>query len=365
MKRSEQWADHPLTSRVRGAALKPGADSLGTNRSTETLDNSPRVGNGRGCPSRRYLPTGSIDSLITAMLTEREPVSGVFQRIADRLGWTSKAVVRRAEQLHLYQPKRLQLWTPNHVALLHQSCLEGLLDHQIRDRFKERFQQDWSLSAIKAKRYKLGLVSHNADLSCLLSRRQKRYWPTDQIDESIRACFSRKYEHVGALRSAAKSTGWSTAAIVRRARELGLSHARNEAEWSTGEEELLETFAFQSPVSIQTKLNRQFGTHRTLTAIEAKRQRMNLLNNLDGMNLRQLAEALGVAKITVHRWLDCGRIRGLVRFPHLQEVGRHMWFFPTPEIRRFILENLECVDLGRVEKHWFVSVVRGSYRRRR
>ncbi len=121
----------------------------------------------------------------------------------------------------------------------------------------------------------------------------------------------------------------------------------------------------QSPVSIQTKLNRQFGTHRTLTAIEAKRQRMNLLNNLDGMNLRQLAEALGVAKITVHRWLDCGRIRGLVRFPHLQEVGRHMWFFPTPEIRRFILENLECLDLGRVVKHWFVSVVRGSYRRRR
>jgi len=294
---------------------------------------------------------------MTKVLMEQGPRKGVFQEIALTIGWTSKAVVHRAQELQLYEPRRLQVWTPDHVALLHECCLADLSDHQIRDRFRERFQQDWSLSAIKSKRQKLGLVSKDGDLSALLSRRNRKYWPTDPVDEMIRACFSRKYERLGSLRNAAKCTGWPATAIVRRARELGLSHARNDTRWSTGEEELLQGFAFQSPEAIQAKLRRQFGTHRTLTAIEAKRQRMNLLHNLDGMNLRQLAEALGVAQKTVHRWLDSARIRGILRLPHLQAVGRHVWFFPTPEIRRFILENLECLDLGRVEKHWFVSIV--------
>jgi transcriptional regulator with XRE-family HTH domain len=166
-----------------------------------------------------------------------------------------------------------------------------------------------------------------------------------------------KYERLGALRNAARCTGWSTAVIERRARELGLCHARNDTRWSTEEEELLQDIAFQSPEAIQAKLRHRFGTHRTLTAIEAKRQRMKLLQNLDGMNLRQLAEALGVAQKTVHRWLDSRRIRGILRFPELQAVCRHVWFFPTPEIRRFIFENLDCLDLSRVEKYWFVSVV--------
>ncbi len=120
---------------------------------------------------------------------------------------------------------------------------------------------------------------------------------------------------------------------------------------------MLEEVGFQSPETIQKKLETQFGIHRTLTAIEAKRQRMQITANMDGLNLSQLADALGVTKRTVARWLERRRIRAVLRFPHLQSVNRHVWFFHNAEIRRFILQNLECIDLCRVEKQWFVSIL--------
>ena len=180
---------------------------------------------------------------------------------------------------------------------------------------------------------------------------------TPEIDETIRRAFARKYRDGGALRNAARTTDWPQSAVARRARELGLSHARSEVRWSDAEERLLEQLAFQAPETIQIHLQRRFGVHRTLTAIETKRQRLRLLGNLDGMNLRQLADALGVAKRTVDHWLAAGLIRGILRFPELQPVNRHVWFFPNGEIRRFILAHLEAIDLGRVEKFWFVDLL--------
>src|ERR1019366_7089868 len=112
----------------------------------------------------------------------------------------------------------------------------------------------------------------------------------------------------------------------------------NEVRWTDDEERLLEELAYQAPQTIQVHLNKRLGTHRTLTSIEAKRQRLGLLKNLDGTNLRQLAEAFGVAQKTVDRWLAGGWIRGILRFPELQAVNRHVWFFPNDEIRRFIIQ---------------------------
>jgi len=257
----------------------------------------------------------------------------------------------------LYRPKKLRQWTPDHLTLLHDACAAGLTDEEIQARLRERFKEEWPTGAIKTKRQKIGLVAKGADLSELLSRRNRKYWPTPEIDETIRRCFARKYQDGGALASAARETGWTKNAVVQRARELGLSHARNEVRWTDAEERLLEELAHQSPQTIQIHLREKFGVSRTLTSIEAKRQRLGLLSNLDGMNLRQLAEALGVAKKTVDRWLSGGWIRGILRFPELQAVNRHVWFFPNAEIRRFIIEHLVAVDLARVEKYWFVDLL--------
>jgi hypothetical protein len=114
---------------------------------------------------------------------------------------------------------------------------------------------------------------------------------------------------------------------------------------------------FQSLTTIQAHLKNRLGSNRTLTAIAAKMTRNAVRQNLGGMNLAQLADALGVAKGTLRQWLNRGLIRAILCSPELQLINRHTWFFPDAEIRRFILTHLEYIDLCRVEKVWFVDIL--------
>jgi transposase len=249
------------------------------------------------------------------------------------------------------------IWAAEHITALREFCSNGLSDQEIQKGLQERFQREWSIRAIRTKRFRLRLVGQGSQLARILSQRHRKYWPTEEIDGILKECFAGKYTGRGAIRTAQQRTKWPPQAIVRRARELGLSHPRDTARWSPDEEALLEKIAYQSPRTVQRQLERRLGIHRTLTAIEAKRQRMRLPKNLDGMNLNELAEALGVGNKTIWKWLETGKIRGLLRFPELQSVNRHVWFFPNREIRHFITAHLELIDLARVEKWWFVDML--------
>jgi TfoX/Sxy family transcriptional regulator of competence genes len=221
-----------------------------------------------------------------------------------------------------------------------------------------------TLSSIKTKRGKLGIVRRGSDLAKYWSLQRRKWHHTDAIDEAIRKAFQHKYERRGCVRAAVKATGWPEHAVFRRAVELGLTSAWSEVPWSEPEEELVSELAWQSPAVVQDQIKKRFGKHRTQSSIIAKRNRLKCMKNLDGLTHSGLEEALGVGQRMVDRWLESGKIRGILRFPENQAIGRSVWFFPHWEVRRFIMENLEEIDLARVEKHWFVDLIASGEKKR-
>lgn len=295
--------------------------------------------------------------MLRTALKQSKAGSGALREAARSSGWPEKAVARRARELKLYKPAKLKEWSPKELKRLHELAEAGASDEEIQETLNREFRAQRVLGAIKAKRQKLGLVLSREDASAYFSQLRRKYWPTEEIDETIREVYASS-KGAGALRTLQERLGWPSAPIIRRVRELGLSKPRGDGmPWSDAEEALLEQVGYQSVQAIQGHLAKQLGVHRTLSAIQMKLQRGRVRQSLGGMNLAQLADALGVAKKTVDRWLAAGQIRAILRFPELQPVNRHVWFFPNQEIRRFILAHLESIDLCRVEKYWFVDLL--------
>lgn len=120
--------------------------------------------------------------------------------------------------------------------------------------------------------------------------------------------------------------------------------------WSQKEDDLLARFGYQSPKVLQRFLMEELGSRRTLNAVRRRIYEMRIHSNLDGLKIDEMPAAFGVDVKTVRRWLESGAIRA-VRRKGLD------WFFPRREIRRFVLHYLEDIDLGKVEKVWFVDLL--------
>jgi hypothetical protein len=323
--------------------------------STWTSDSCPKPY--RGGSKRKFQPTAEIDELICTALKQSKVGSGALREAARLSGWPEKAVARRARELKLYKPAKLREWTPRELKRLHELAESGAADELVQQTLKQEFRVQRTIRSIKTKRQKLGLVFSREDASAYFSQTRRKYWPTQEIDEAIREVYGAS-KGAGALKLLQERLGWPSAPIIRRVRELGLSTPRGDGmPWSDAEEALLVEVGYQSVQAIQVHLAKRLGVHRTLSAIQMKLQRGRVRQSLGGMNLAQLADALGVAKKTVDRWLAAGHIRAILRFPELQAVNRHVWFFPNQEIRRFILAHLESIDLCRVEKFWFVDLL--------
>ena len=315
------------------------------NSGTSGIENMPVW---RGGKRRKWQHTPQIDAKISAGFKDGRGVEKAISSLAEELGWNDKAVRRRAKELRVYQPKAAEkAWGEDELKILQD--FEAFSTTVVLKRLEaEGFIR--TRSSVNSKRRDLHLEPKNPQA-------RRKYQATETIDEAIRQAFGKKYDRLGCIRNAMRATGWPDNAVSRRACELGLTHPRSDVPWTDEEEQVLAEFAHQSIPSIQLHLKQRLGKHRTFSSISVKRTRMGLLKNLHGMDLRHLSEALGFGQVMVRRWLDAGKIRAILRFPELQSVGRHIWFFPNEEIRRFILANIEVIDLARVEKFWFVDLI--------
>lgn len=303
----------------------------------------------RGGRNRKWKHNDSIDAAIRAGFALTRGAEKTIACLVEELGWPDRAVRRRAQELKVYRPdKNRGRFSEAEIDILRAASVFST--NVVMKRLEDAGFGGHTRSSVNSKRARLGLEPVNKEA--------RRVWQSSPaIDEAISQAFGKKYERLGSIRNAMKATGWPQHAVVRRAVELGLTHPRSDIPWTEAEEKLLEKYAYQSLPSIQIHLRRDLGKHRTQSSIATKRGRMALLGNLHGMDLTALADALGVGGATVRRWLEGGAIRAILRFPELQAVGRHVWFFPNEEIRRFILEHVEMIDLTRVEKFWFVDLV--------
>jgi hypothetical protein len=160
--------------------------------------------------------------------------------------------------------------------------------------------------------------------------------------------------------------------ILRRAVCLGLTVVRERYRWSREELDVLEHVAHLSVEHIQKKLAPLAppGVKRTRAAIIRQIHENRLRTNLDGLNHEHLANALGIAVETLHKY----RIEGLIKsHGRLESLDLHKmtgpkitlrapWFYSNEEIRRFVCLNPNLFNLGRVAKEWFIDLLRdGRY----
>jgi transposase-like protein len=176
--------------------------------------------------------------------------------------------------------------------------------------------------------------------------------------------YSRNKYGGNANRMIAKAFGVSPNVTYARAVQLGLIHSRERYRWLQTELDVVEKYAHCALETIQRKLTGVSPHKRTRTAIARQIARLRLRSSLDGLNHTQLAQALGVADSTLHKWRQDKLIKAH-RLPSLdQHKGAHdiylqaPWYYSHMEIKRFVFRFPSLIDLRKVNQLWFIELVR-------
>jgi hypothetical protein len=146
--------------------------------------------------------------------------------------------------------------------------------------------------------------------------------------------------------------------ISRRARLIKAYEPRvKELPWSARELHILELNAMYVPEVIQRKL-RARGFRRSVAGIDIKRDRMRFKEQQEPCSARAVSRCFGIDTHTVLSWIAKGWLKaahkGTKRHGH---QGGDEWIIKDKDIRNFIIDNIGVVDLRKVDKWWFVSVL--------
>jgi hypothetical protein len=193
----------------------------------------------------------------------------------------------------------------------------------------------------------------------LVSKRP-RVWPaiTPYLHERIKRLYLYKRGCSGAVREFSESVGMPRWKISRYALEQGwTSKQPKEPNWSETELAVMERNAHHCPGVIQRKL-KAAGFQRSVVGIVLKRRRMRMLQNLEGMSATQLALCLGEDIHFVTRNIRLGELKAQRRqTERTPQQGGDTYLIREKHIREFILNNLNTIDLRKVDKYWFVDLL--------
>lgn len=149
--------------------------------------------------------------------------------------------------------------------------------------------------------------------------------------------------------------------ITRRAQSLGLiTKNRKEPDWSARELKILESQARFSPETIRLKLKKQ-GFARSVVGIVMKRKRMRFLQNLGGQTANSLSQCFGIDRKTIGRWISKGYLKTKKRNTNRTSAqGGDAYYIKDRWVRDFIVENIDMIDIRKVDKYWLVDLLAGG-----
>jgi len=191
-------------------------------------------------------------------------------------------------------------------------------------------------------------------------RYKRRHIPTPIIDAAVRDAYRKQRQGSRtALTAVARQIGWSRNAVCKRGAELGITRTK-ERPWTLAEQDVLEQFGHLAPSGIQRKLAAK-GFQRSIAAIQIKLNRNRIKQNLNGYSANSLGDALGVNVHKILVWIRRGSLKAERRGTDRRECqGGDTWWITDRAVRRFVLHMPEEIDLGRVEKIWFLDVITGG-----
>lgn len=181
---------------------------------------------------------------------------------------------------------------------------------------------------------------------------------TADLDEKLLAAWP-TLAGKGSFKTFCEEIGVARHTVGRRAEILGLAMPRfKEPEWSDAEKALLRNHG-ASTVDYLTNLFRQHGYQRSTNSIRNQLKRF-AVDRTDRRNFSGTAAArlLGLDNKTTTQWCVQGLIKADRRGTHrLPQQGGDAWLIPRAELRRFVIENLERIDIRKVDKYDFVDLL--------
>jgi len=187
-----------------------------------------------------------------------------------------------------------------------------------------------------------------------------RKWPpvTPALHNEIKRLYQRKEDCSGEVAAFAKRHGLPRWKVTRYAQEKGWCRKqKKEPDWSAGELNILKRHARHHPHHIRMVLKKN-GYTRSINGIAIKRKRMRMLQDLGGDSANRLAMCLGIDRGGVIRAIKAGKLKAERRIQErTPQQGGNAWFIREKDIRDYLIENINEIDLAKVDKYWFVDIL--------
>ena len=182
-----------------------------------------------------------------------------------------------------------------------------------------------------------------------------KYLFTPEMDNEIRHTYAINTDNSPRLINLAKKLNMPRWALYQRALKIGaVTSSQQKKKWTDQEITILKKNAHYAPLTIRKRLERA-GFQRSLASIVLKRKRMRLFSNLEGMSACLCAEFLGVDLHWVLKHIKSGFLKGeVIRY---DREGKVNYYVREKDIRKFIINHPELIDLRKVEKYYFIELL--------
>ncbi|RAI39090.1 hypothetical protein [Rhodoplanes roseus] len=187
--------------------------------------------------------------------------------------------------------------------------------------------------------------------------------PPSDIDDILRREYAAQDgRRRGAIDAIADRLGLPRWWVTKRATKLGLTMAhKKEPPWTAAETALMSEVPLHDPEKA-ARIFREHGFARSPTAIVCRAKRLNLSRRFsEGLSAHQAAEILGFDSKTMGTYLIAGDCRATKRDDQrLPQQGGSRWVIAPADLRRFVLDHLDRIDLRKVDKVAFVGLIAGE-----